>query len=171
MTALVLRPLYTNTLTKEKNYKGSLIGPNGPSSLKIIFALLTKVVAVHVELSIVHIRHLSLKRLLMLCWRLSRFLVWLQVGLHKLSKQFIGRRQSGGRSGNWSGNQSKNKAGPGVRLWDGAGEVLSEWGPPTGPGSLVNSSSTGSIGSRFQQGERQRREPLGAIVDHLRLDR
>ena len=42
----------------------------------------------------------------------------------------------------------------GVGLRDGAGEVIPEWGPPTGLGSLASSSTTGSVGGRFRQGER-----------------
>ena len=39
---------------------------------------------------------------------------------------------------------------PGIGLQDGAGEVLLEWKPPTGPGSLASSSSIGSRGRRFR---------------------
>ena len=110
---LVLRLLYINTPTQKKSCKESLVGPIGPSSLKIIFAQLIKVIAVYVWLTIVHLWYLSLKKLLALRWKLSRSLVWLQVGPHELFKQFIGGRWS--RSRNWSrnrsGNQSENQFG------------------------------------------------------------
>ena len=108
MTALVLSLLHANASTKKKSCKKSPVGPGGPSGLKIIFALLTKVVVVYVWLSKVYIQHLSLKRLLTLCWRLSRSLVWLQISLHKLSKQFIGKKPSKSRRRNRSGNLSGN---------------------------------------------------------------
>ena len=134
----------------------------------MIFALLTEVIAVHVQLIIVYLWYLSLKGLLMLYWRLFRFLIRLQVGLHEFFEQFIGREKS--RSGNRSGNQSKNQLGPWVGLQDGTGEVLPEWRPPTGPRCLASSSSIGLRGERFQGGERQVREPSGAIlIDDLRL--
>ena len=105
MALLVLRLANTNILAKERSCKRSPVVPSGPSSLKMIFALLTKVIAVYVWLTIVHLWYFSLKGLLALRWRLSRSLVWLQVGLHELSEQFIGRGRS--RSGNRSGNRSE----------------------------------------------------------------
>ena len=91
MATLVLRPVHDNVSAEEKSCKGSPFGPSGPSSLKIIFALLTEVIAVYVQITIVHLWYLSLKKLLTLHWKLSRFLVQLQVGPHELFEQFIGR--------------------------------------------------------------------------------
>ena len=51
---LELRPVYSNALPKKKSYKKSLVGPGGPGGLEMIFALLTEVVTIHVESSIVH---------------------------------------------------------------------------------------------------------------------
>ena len=69
------------------------------------------------------------------------------------------------KSGSWSG--------PGVGLRDELGEVLTEWGPPTGPGSLASSSSIGSIRGGFRRGEQQGREPPEAIskIDLIGLGR
>ena len=99
--------MQTNVSMEKKSCKGSLVGPSSPSNLKIIFVLLTKVIVAHMWLIIIYFRYFSLKGLLALCRRLSRSLVWLQVGLHKLFKQFIGKNRSGSRSGNQSENQSK----------------------------------------------------------------
>lgn len=41
---LKLRPVHTNFLPKKKSYKGSLVSPSGPNSLKIIYVLLAEVV-------------------------------------------------------------------------------------------------------------------------------
>ena len=46
---------------EKKNCKGSPIGPGDSISLKMIFVLLPKVVAVHVQISIVYIWHFNLK--------------------------------------------------------------------------------------------------------------
>ena len=46
--------------------------------------------------------------------------------------------------------KARTRAGPGVGLRDGVGEVSSKLGPPTKPGSLASSSSTGSIGGEFR---------------------
>ena len=141
----------------------------------MVFALLTKVIAVLMRLTIIHLRYLSRERFLALRLRLSRSLVWLQVGLHKFFEQFIGRGQSASRSESQSGNQSKK--GPGVGLWDRAGEVLPKWGPPIGPGSLTSSSSTWSIGKGFWQGEQWeeqwRQEPLRVVskIDLIEMGR
>ena len=93
--------MYTNTPTKKKNRKKSPVDLNGSSSLKIIFTLLIKLVAVHVQFSIVHIWHHSFKELLAFRWRPFGSLFRLQVGL---PKQFIQKNQSGSRNG----NQNKN---------------------------------------------------------------
>ena len=59
---------------------------------------------------------------------------------------------------------------PRIGLLDGAGEILLELGPSTEPGSLASSSSTGSIGGGFRQGERREWDPPEAIsVDDLGL--
>ena len=81
---LKLRSTYTNAPTKKKNCKQSLFNPNYPSNLKMVFILLTKLVAVFVQFSIIHIRHLSFKQLFILCWKPAKFLVRLQVSLHEL---------------------------------------------------------------------------------------
>ena len=81
---LELHPLYADVSTKKESCKGSLVGPSGPRSFKIIFTLLAEVVGVYVRFIIVYIRHLSLKRLFALLWRLARFLVGLQVSLYEL---------------------------------------------------------------------------------------
>ena len=61
----------------------------------MIFALLAEVVAVHVRFIIVYIWHVSFKGSFALLSRLARSLVGLQVSLHELFEQFIGRRRSG----------------------------------------------------------------------------
>ena len=104
MATLVLRPVHTNVPVEESSYKGSPVGPRGPSSLKMVFALLTEVIAVHMRLIIIYLRYLSLERSLTLCWKLSRPLVQLQVGLYEFFEQFIGRGRSRSQSGNQSGN-------------------------------------------------------------------
>ena len=102
---LVLCPVHTNIFAEEKSCKESPVGPSGPSSFKIIFTLLTEVIAVHVQFTIIYLWYLSLKGSLALCWRLFRSLVWLQVGFYELFEQFIGKGQS------QSGNQSENQSG------------------------------------------------------------
>ena len=67
-----------------------------------------------------------------------------------------------------AGIKAGTRLGPGIGLQDGAGEILPELGPPTKPGSLVSSSSTGLIGEWFRQGKRRGRDPPGAIsVDDM----
>ena len=61
-----LRPVYTNTPTKQKSYKKSLVGFDGPNCLKIIFALLIELVAVYGRFSIIYIWHFGFKGLLTL---------------------------------------------------------------------------------------------------------
>ena len=72
---LVLHPAHTNVSAEEKSCKGSLIGPGGPSGLKIVFVLLTEVILVYMRLTIIHLWYLSLERSLALRWRMSRSLV------------------------------------------------------------------------------------------------
>ena len=86
MAPLVLRPADTNIPAEEGSCEKSPVVPSGPSSLKIILALLTEVIAVHVGLTIVHLWYLGLKGSLALRWRWSRSLVRLQVGPHELSE-------------------------------------------------------------------------------------
>ena len=74
---LKLCPTYTNIFIEKSCCKKSLIGLNGLSSIKIIFALLTKVVIIYIQLIIIHLRHFSLKRLLALRRKLSKSLVQL----------------------------------------------------------------------------------------------
>ena len=81
---LKLCPSYADVPTKKESCKKGLVGLGGPRSLKTIFALLAEVVVVYVRFTIVYIRHLSLKRLFALLWRLARSLVGLQVSLHEL---------------------------------------------------------------------------------------
>ena len=117
MTAFVLRLLYTNVSTKNKSCKESLVGLGGSNSLKIIFLLLTKMVAVHVQLIIIYIQHFSLKSLLALHQKLFRSLVRLQVSLYEWFESFIGSNQSE----SWSRNQSGNENGTQRRItrWSG----------------------------------------------------
>ena len=95
---LELRLSYPDIPTKKRSCKGGLVGPGSPKGLKMIFTLLAKVLAVHVQFTIIYIWHLSLKKLFALLWRLARSLVGLQISLHKSFEQFIGRGRSGCRS-------------------------------------------------------------------------
>ena len=52
---LELYPLYANVFTKKRSYKEGAISLSGLRDLKIIFALLTEVVAVHVQFTIIYI--------------------------------------------------------------------------------------------------------------------
>ena len=113
---LKLRPVYTNVPMEKKSCKKSLVGSGGPSSLKLIFSLLKKVIAVYMQLTIIHLWYLSFKRLLALCRKLSRSLNCFQVSFHELSEQFIRKGQSESRSGNQSKNQSKNQSGARTRI-------------------------------------------------------
>ena len=56
----------------------------------MIFTPLAKVVGVHVQFTIVYIRHLSFKGSFALISRLARSLVGLQVSLHESFEQFTG---------------------------------------------------------------------------------
>ena len=60
----VLRPAHTNIFAKERSYKRSPVGSGGFSNLKMIFALLTEMIAIYMQLTIIHLRYLSLKKLL-----------------------------------------------------------------------------------------------------------
>ena len=124
MTTVELRLTHINVLPKKKSCKGSPVGPSGPSSLKIVFALLAEVVAVHMQLTIVYLRHLSLKELLALRGRLFGSLVQLQIDLHELFENSL--VATGARTG--AGTGTGIRAGPGVGLRDGArpeeGETL-----------------------------------------------
>ena len=101
---LLLRPAHTNGPAEEKSCKKSLVDPIVPSGLKMVFALLTEVIAVHMWLIIIHLWYLSLESPLALRWSLFRSLGRFLVGLHEFFEQFIGRGRSGNRSGNQSGN-------------------------------------------------------------------
>ena len=120
-----LCPVHTNIPMKKRSCKRSLVGPDGFGVLEIIFALLTEVITVHMQLIILYLWYLSLKGLFALCWRLSRYLVCLQVGLHKFFEQFIGSNQSRTWSKNQSGNQSRNQIGAWGRVtrWSGRGTI------------------------------------------------
>ena len=106
-----LCPAHTKILTEKKSCKRSPVGPGGPGSLKVIFALLTEGIAVHMRLIIIYLWYFSLKGLFALCWQLSRSLVQLQVSFYEFFEQFIGRDRSGKRNRNRSGNQSGNQIG------------------------------------------------------------
>ena len=85
---------------------------------------------------------------------------------------FLNNSSEATGAGVGAGTRAGIKAGtrlePGVGLRDGAGEILLELGPPTEPGSLASSSSTGSIRGGFRRGERRGWDPPGAIsVDDL----
>ena len=101
--------MHTNVPTEKGSYKGSPIELGSPDGLKIIFAQLTEVIAVHMGLTIIYFCYFSLKDLFAL--RLFKSLVRLQVGLHKLFEQFIESDRSESRSGNRSRNLSGNQIG------------------------------------------------------------
>ena len=90
MATLKLYLAYIKILMEKESCKKCSIGLGSPGNLKIIFALLTEVVEIYVQFIIIHFQYLSLKMLLALCQRLSKSLVLLQVGFHKLFEQFIG---------------------------------------------------------------------------------
>lgn len=52
---LVLLPIVANLVLEEKNVKKNLLNPSNSSRGKVVFILLTKLLALHVELSIVHV--------------------------------------------------------------------------------------------------------------------
>ena len=165
MTILVLCPAHTHAPVEEQSCKGSPVWLSGPSSLKMIFALMTKVIAVYVWLTIVHLWYLSLKGLLTLRWRRFRSLVQLQIGSHKLSEQFIRE----GRAGAGTGVEIRvgTSLGPEVGLRDKAVEVLPEWGLLYGPRFLASSSSRGSIKKFWREKRRGRKSPGAILVDDL----
>ena len=66
MVMLELHPAHSNIPTEKKGRKKSPVGPSGLSSLKIIFPLLTEVIAVHMQLTIIYYWYFSLKDLLAL---------------------------------------------------------------------------------------------------------
>ena len=45
---------YTKVLTEKWSYKGSPVDPGGLHGLEMIFALLTEVIAVHMQLTIIY---------------------------------------------------------------------------------------------------------------------
>lgn len=67
ITMFVLCPIDINVFVKKKSCQSDLIGFGGPSSLKIIFALPTKMVVIHMHFIIIYIWNLSFKKLFALC--------------------------------------------------------------------------------------------------------
>ena len=61
MIMFELHLAHTNIFTKKKNCKKGLVGLGGLSSLKIIFALSTEIVIVHMQFTIIHIQHFNFK--------------------------------------------------------------------------------------------------------------
>ena len=120
--------LYADVLLKKESCKGDSVGLDDPRGIKIIFTLLAEVVAVHMQFTIIYIQHLSFKGLFALLWRLAKFLVGLQVSLHKSFEQFIGRRQS--RS--WSLRDSRGMSGSiiafgGGSWWTSCELIFTAW--------------------------------------------
>ena len=64
----------------------------------MLFTLLAEVVVVHVQFTIIYIRHLSFKGLFAFFWRLTRSLIRFQVSFYELFEQFIDREWSESRS-------------------------------------------------------------------------
>ena len=81
---LELYLIYTNIPIEKKSCKRNLVDFGGPNGLKMIFILLTKVVAVHMQLIIIYFWYFSHKGLLVLCQKLFWSLIQLQVSLHEL---------------------------------------------------------------------------------------
>ena len=52
---LKLYLVHTKVPPEKKNRKKSRVGPGGSSSLKMIFAILTEVIAVYVQFTIIHL--------------------------------------------------------------------------------------------------------------------
>lgn len=63
MVVLILSPLVANHLLKKQSYKQSIFWTNGFSCVKMIFILLTKMVAIYLRFLLVYVWQLSLKRL------------------------------------------------------------------------------------------------------------
>ena len=114
---LELRLSYADVPTKKGSCKGGSVCPGGPRGLKMIFALLAEVVAVHMQFTIIYIRHLSLEGSFALLWRLARSLVGLQVSLYESFEQFIVKGWSGSRSPRDSREMSGSMAAFGGGSW------------------------------------------------------
>ena len=63
MFSLVLLPVEANLVLEERSGKENLGRPRGSSGSKVVLTLLTEVVAVHVELSVVYVRKAGLQLL------------------------------------------------------------------------------------------------------------
>ena len=136
---LELHPSYVVVPTKKRNCKVGLVGPGSPKSLEMFFTLLTKIVIVYVQFTILYIRHFSLRESFALCWRLIWSLVRLQISFHELFEQFIDK----GRSGSWSGERIGAKAGVGAEktAGEGVGVLLSLVEAPGRPLTSLSSPS------------------------------
>lgn len=53
IATLMLSPLIADSSTEEKSYKQGMVEVSGPCYVKMVFALLTKVIAIHVQFFIV----------------------------------------------------------------------------------------------------------------------
>lgn len=132
---LVLLPLIKNAVFQEAHSKKYAFVALDLGGFKIIFALLTKVVVLHVQIALVHIGHPMFERLMKIiirtCWTLVSSLF--NTGLYKLSKKYIGGDWFLSKKGLWAQNgalklftldkkhnDSKSKADSG----DKVGEVL-----------------------------------------------
>lgn len=95
MTALILYLSKADNPTKEKGGKQDTIITYGPSGVKVILTLLTKVVAVYMKFPEIQVGKSSLKQLFLepsMSW--SQVLNGLHKCLHKLFKLFFGGDQS-----------------------------------------------------------------------------
>ena len=75
MATLVLHPAHTHVSVEKRSCKGTPVSLGSPNGLKMIFALLTEVVAVYMQLIIIYLYYLTLKGLFALLYKLSRSLV------------------------------------------------------------------------------------------------
>lgn len=87
-------PFLGYRIAQKRGDKRYIVGPVGSGNVKVILILLTKMVAMQVRTSIIEVGKPDLLQLLSklyLDWSRSLILV-LQIGFHKLFKQFIGER-------------------------------------------------------------------------------
>ena len=84
MTMLELHLVHTNVFIMKKSCKGCLVGSADPSDLKIIFVLLTKIITVYVQFTIIYIWHFSFNKLLIFCLGVAKSVVRLLIIFYEL---------------------------------------------------------------------------------------
>lgn len=86
MIMLVLGPLKANASAKKKGSKQGTVGPSGPNNIKIVFALLAKVITVYMWLFMIQVRKPSLELafigVFLMTYQLQKIILYLEKQFH-----------------------------------------------------------------------------------------